>query len=132
MNLKTWFKGLGVFVVSSLVTSLAAAYGEGATVDEARLAPFLGHAGSVPPWELTGAIDDGDVRVIPAVQFYGVCAVDRFGNHGDAGLPVEYLRHPLAHDGVVVGQEHADLLGLHARYIVRVRRFAPDPGAPRS
>jgi DNA polymerase-3 subunit delta len=44
----------------SLVDSLAAAYGEGAAVDEDRLEPFLGEAGSVAPWDLTDAIDSGD------------------------------------------------------------------------
>ncbi len=44
----------------SLLDSLAAAYGEGAAVDEERLAPFLGEAGSVAPWDLTDAIDAGD------------------------------------------------------------------------
>jgi DNA polymerase-3 subunit delta len=44
----------------SLVDSLAAAYGEGAAVDEEQLTPFLGEAGSVAPWDLTDAIDAGD------------------------------------------------------------------------
>jgi DNA polymerase-3 subunit delta len=47
--------------LESLLGALTAAYGPGASIDTARLEPFLGEAGSVPPWELTGAIDDGDV-----------------------------------------------------------------------
>ncbi len=47
--------------LAGLVESLAAAYGEGATVNAAALEPFLGEAGAVPPWELTDAIDAGDV-----------------------------------------------------------------------
>jgi len=43
-----------------LLDALASAYGEGAAIDEERLAPFLGEAGSVAPWELSDAIDGGD------------------------------------------------------------------------
>lgn len=48
--------------LEGVLDSLAAAYGEGATVDEAALTPFLGEAGSVPPWELTDAIDGGSTE----------------------------------------------------------------------
>ena len=47
--------------LEGLLESLAAAYGEGAAVNVASLEPFLGEAGAVPPWELTDAIDAGDV-----------------------------------------------------------------------
>ena len=47
--------------LEGLLQSLAAAYGEGAKVSAAALEPFLGEAGAVPPWELTDAIDAGDV-----------------------------------------------------------------------
>ena len=47
--------------LEGLLQSLAAAYGEGARVSAALLEPFLGEAGAVPPWELTDAIDSGDV-----------------------------------------------------------------------
>ncbi len=47
--------------LEGLLQSLAAAYGEGARVSPAVLEPFLGEAGAVPPWELTDAIDSGDV-----------------------------------------------------------------------
>jgi DNA polymerase-3 subunit delta len=52
--------GRDVSRLRGLLDSLAAAYGEGARVDEQRLAPFLGEAGSVAPWDLTDAIDAGD------------------------------------------------------------------------
>ncbi len=45
--------------LSGLLETLAAAYGEGASVGEAELEPFLGEAGGVPPWELTDAVDEG-------------------------------------------------------------------------
>jgi len=47
--------------LDGLLQSLAAAYGEGAKLSAAALEPFLGEAGGVPPWELTDAIDAGDV-----------------------------------------------------------------------
>ncbi|HET7487599.1 MAG TPA: DNA polymerase III subunit delta [Acidimicrobiales bacterium] len=43
-----------------LLAALAAAYGEGAKVGEQELAPFLGQAGAVAPWDLTDAIDRAD------------------------------------------------------------------------
>ncbi|MBV8160081.1 MAG: DNA polymerase III subunit delta [Acidimicrobiia bacterium] len=46
--------------VPSLLELLAAAFGEGATIGEGEVLPFLGEAGGVAPWELTDAIDRGD------------------------------------------------------------------------
>jgi DNA polymerase-3 subunit delta len=43
-----------------LLETLEAAYGEGARVGVKELAPFLGDTGSVPPWDLTDALDKGD------------------------------------------------------------------------
>jgi DNA polymerase-3 subunit delta len=67
--------------LANLLEALAAAYGHGArvTVDDVR--PFLGEAGSVPPWELTDAIDSGDTNT-------AVGALHRMMAAGD--------RHPLA------------------------------------
>jgi DNA polymerase III subunit delta len=45
--------------LSGIVDSLVSAFGPGATISVADLEPFLGSAGSVPPWELTDAIDAG-------------------------------------------------------------------------
>ena len=46
--------------LETLLAGLAAAYGEGTTVGEDELEPFLGDAGGVAPWDLTDAIDRGD------------------------------------------------------------------------
>ena len=43
-----------------LLATLAAAYGNGARLSAEDVAPYLGAAGSVAPWELTDAIDRGD------------------------------------------------------------------------
>ena len=52
--------GEDVSRLPSLLELLTASYGEGATVAEADVAPFLGDAGGVAPWDLTDAIDRGD------------------------------------------------------------------------
>ena len=46
--------------LGGILTVLAATYGA-ASVSAEDLEPFLGEAGSVPPWALTDAIDSGDV-----------------------------------------------------------------------
>ncbi len=48
--------------VPALLRRLEAAYDAGANVTVDQLQPFLGGAGSVPPWELTDTIDRGDAR----------------------------------------------------------------------
>ncbi len=45
--------------LENLLAALAAAYGSGAKVRSEDVRPFLGEAGSVPPWELTDAVDRG-------------------------------------------------------------------------
>jgi DNA polymerase-3 subunit delta len=47
--------------VWSVLDSLAGAYGPGAKVTAEQLIPYVGEAGGVPPWELTDAIDSGDI-----------------------------------------------------------------------
>lgn len=44
-----------------LMAVLASTYGEGARLTLADIEPFLGDAGGVPPWDLTDAIDRGDI-----------------------------------------------------------------------
>ncbi|MEA2828743.1 MAG: polymerase subunit delta [Actinomycetota bacterium] len=46
--------------LGSLLETLAVAYGAGARLGPDEVAPFLGEAGGVAPWELTDAIDRGD------------------------------------------------------------------------
>ena len=46
--------------IPALLDVLRAAYGEGARVDVDDLEPYLGEAGGVAPYHLTGAIDKGD------------------------------------------------------------------------
>lgn len=44
-----------------ILAILASTYGEGARLAIADVEPFLGDAGGVPPWDLTDAIDRGDI-----------------------------------------------------------------------
>jgi DNA polymerase-3 subunit delta len=67
--------------LNNLLESLAAAYGQGARVSVGDVQPFLGEAGSVPPWDLTDAIDSGDTNA-------AVGALHRMLAAGE--------RHPLA------------------------------------
>jgi DNA polymerase III subunit delta len=46
--------------LDGILTTLAAAYGTHSKVSADEIAPFLGSAGAVAPWELTDAIDAGD------------------------------------------------------------------------
>jgi DNA polymerase-3 subunit delta len=48
---------------NAILESLVSAYGEGARLTKADVAPYLGQASDVPPWELTDAIDEGDIAV---------------------------------------------------------------------
>ena len=46
--------------IPALLDVLRAAYGDGARIDADDLDPYLGEAGGVAPYHLTGAIDKGD------------------------------------------------------------------------
>ncbi len=47
--------------LTGLLSTLAGACGPGTSLGESDVAPFLGVEGSVPPWDLTDAIDGGDL-----------------------------------------------------------------------
>ena len=66
--------------LGNLLDALAAAYGSGARVTLEEVRPFLGEQGSVPPWELTDAVDGGRTGV-------AVSALQRMMSAGE--------RHPL-------------------------------------
>lgn len=63
-----------------LLGTLVGSYGTGARLGVAEIEPFLGEAGGVPPWELTDALDRGDMSG----------ALDRLHRMLDGGG-----RHPL-------------------------------------
>lgn len=47
--------------LQGVLAILESAYGTGERLDPEDLQPFIGEAGSVPPWDLTDAIDGGDI-----------------------------------------------------------------------
>lgn len=55
--------GEDVSRLSALLDVLSAAFGAGARIGADDLAPYLGEAGSVAPWDLTEAIDEGQTDV---------------------------------------------------------------------
>ena len=103
-----------------LLESLASAYGEGAAVDEERLAPFLGEAGSLAPWELTDAIDQGRTEdaLATLARMTGAGAM-----HPLAVLALlhRHVQGMLRLDGssVTSGEEAARLLGWRSAYPAR-------------
>jgi len=46
--------------LDGVLGTLRGAYGEGTSLSEADIEPFLGEAGGVPPWDFTDAISAGD------------------------------------------------------------------------
>lgn len=104
----------------AVLDALVASFGPGAKLGADDVAPFLGELGSVPPWELTDAIDRGDAAA----------ALDKLGRMLGAGG-----RHPLqlmvtlhAHverwlrlhgSGATSEGEAADVLGLTSRFPAR-------------
>jgi DNA polymerase-3 subunit delta len=99
--------------VPSVVTTLEATYGPGASLDADDVEPFLGEAGAVPPWELTDVIDKGEIGA----------ALDRLGRLLGAGAmhPLQVMailhnhyRRILRLDGAMAADEKAaaQLLGI--------------------
>ena len=99
--------------LSNLLDALAAAYGHGARIGPDDLRPFLGEAGSVPPWELTDAIDAGDTRHAVAALQRMIAAGERHPLQIMATLHGHYARM-LRLDGAGIRDEAqaAELLGM--------------------
>ena len=104
--------GEDVAKLPGIVGTLTGAFGEGARLSAADVEPFLGEAGGVAPWDLTDAIDRGDVQGALAV-------LDRMmhggGRHGLAVMATlqGHVTRLLALDGAGIGDERqaAALLG---------------------
>ncbi|HUY64074.1 MAG TPA: DNA polymerase III subunit delta [Acidimicrobiales bacterium] len=100
-----------------LLDTLVAAYGEGASIGEDRLAPFLGEAGSVPSWDLTDAINAGDTpgalealhRLMGAGDTHALVVMARLHRHFQDMLRLDGA-------GVSSGEQAAELLGSRSVY----------------
>jgi DNA polymerase III subunit delta len=119
--------------VPSVLASLAAIYGEGATLGLDAIEPYLGQAADVKPWDLTDAIDRGDVPL--ALE-----RLQRMTAGGSHPLQVMAVLHThyarmLRLDGASIASETeaAEALGLRGRStfpakkaLDTLRRLGPD------
>ena len=96
-----------------LIETLVGAFGEGARLGLDDIMPFLGEAGGVPPWELTDAIDRGDIPTALTKLHRMLAGGDRHPLQIMATLHGQYARM-LTLDGAPVGGEKdaAQLLGM--------------------
>jgi DNA polymerase III subunit delta len=96
-----------------LLTTLVGSYGAGARLGEADIEPLLGDAGGVPPWELTDALDRGDISTALAKLGRMTGGGGRHALQVMATLQNHYGRM-LALDGAAVAGEKdaAALLGM--------------------
>jgi DNA polymerase-3 subunit delta len=99
--------------LANLLETLAAAYGQGARVSVDDVRPFHGEAGSVPPWELTDAIDSGNTGTAVGALQRMLAAGDRHPLQVMATLHAHYARM-LRLDGANVRDEAqaAEVLGM--------------------
>ncbi len=106
--------------LEGLLDALAAAYGAGASIGVDELEPFLGEAGSIAPWDLTDAIDAGDMaKALGALHRILVGG----GSHPLVVLAVlhRHYRQLLRLDGsgVTTPEQAAEVLGLRSAFPAR-------------
>lgn len=112
-NMLSEHLGEDVSRLSGVLDALAAAYGEGASIGVEELAPFLGQAGAVAPWDLTDAIDRGDTagalshlhRIMGAGERHPLVVMATLHRHYSAMLRLDGA-------GVAGESEAAALLGM--------------------
>jgi DNA polymerase III subunit delta len=106
--------------LAGVLQTLAVAYGEGATVTEEQLEPFLGEAGAVPPWDLTDAIDAGATATALATLHRMTGAGGR-GAPEIVGIVHRHFSKMLRLDGAGVGsgEEAAALLGERSAFVAK-------------
>ncbi len=99
--------------VQAIVEALVSAFGEGARLGKQDVEPYLGQASDVPPWELTDALDSGNIGVALEKLHRMLQGGDRHALQVMATLHGHYQR-ALALDGASVGDEKAAaaLLGM--------------------
>ena len=115
-----------------VLSVLASTYGEGVRLSVSDIEPFLGEAGGVPPWDLTDAIDRGDI----AAAIGTLTRMLRSGRHPMqlmATLHTHFQRiMRLDGAGVRNEKEAATVLGLKGstfpakKALAQARRLGPD------
>jgi DNA polymerase-3 subunit delta len=106
--------------LAGILDTLASAYGPGAAIGIAELEPFLGEAGSVPPWDLTDAIDAGATS-------RALVALHRLLGPGGRAAPElvavlhRHFSNMLRLDGAGArsGEDAAALLGVRSPFVGR-------------
>lgn len=96
-----------------IIGTLVGTHGAGARLGVEDIEPFLGQAGGIPPWELSDAIDKGDIAGALSKLHRMLDGGDRHPLQIMATLHGQYARM-LALDGAPVGGEKdaAALLGM--------------------
>ncbi len=106
--------------LAGILDTLVGAYGEGARLGEAEVAPFLGQAGSVAPWDLTDAIDAGDTplaldsltRLCSAGGFHPLAVLSILHRHYQAMLRLDG-------SGATTAGEAAEILGARSSFVAK-------------
>lgn len=105
--------GEDVSRLGGLLRVLDGAYPAGSKLTPDDVEPFLGERGSVPPWELTDAIDKGDIPLAVAKLNRMMSAGERHPLAVMASLGTHFQRMlRLDGSGVRTEQEAAELLGM--------------------
>ena len=93
--------------------TLTGSFGPGARLGVADVEPYLGEAGGVPPWELTDALDKGDIAGALAKLHRMTVGGGRHGLQIMATLHGHYARMLVLDGAAVTGEKDAaQLLGL--------------------
>lgn len=90
----------------SILAALHSAFGEGAAVTADDVDPYLGAAADVPPWELTDAIDSGDIPTALDKLHRMTHGGERHALQVMATLTTHYQR-ALGLDGASVGDDRS-------------------------
>ena len=112
--------GEDVGSVAGILETLVATFGTTTMLHKSDIAPFLGDAGSVAPWDLTDAIDRGDAAVSLTMLHRMMGSGDRHSLQIMSLLHTHYQRM-LKLDGASFGGEQgaADLLGVKSTFQAR-------------
>ena len=102
--------------VASILATLESAYGPAARLGEEDVAPYLGDAGGLAPWDLTDAIDRGDIPLALERLHRMIGAGERHFLVVLASLHRHYAQM-LRLDGAEVADERqaAELLGMRGK-----------------
>lgn len=105
--------GEDVSRLGGVLATLSATYGPGASLGAEEVEPYLGEAGSVPPWDLTDAIDKGD-RALAITQLHRMLAAGDRHALQVMGILTNHYGRLLRLDGADVRDEKqaAALLGM--------------------